>query len=77
MQKVREISSGGRDDDVETEACDLIENSGSDRELVKKPEYWSDVNMWRCMDYKTGSTVLDSLKFVDPFEFYKRKNLYP
>ena len=23
-------------------------------------EYWSDVNMWTCADYKTGSTVLDS-----------------
>ena len=28
-------------------------------------EYWSDVNMWRCMDYKMGCTVLDSLKFAD------------
>ena len=28
-------------------------------------EYWSDVNMWKCTDYKTGSTVLDSLKFAD------------
>ena len=28
-------------------------------------EYWSNVNMWRCTDYKTGCTVLDSLKFAD------------
>ena len=26
-------------------------------------EYWSDVNMWRCTDYKTGCTVLDSEVF--------------
>ena len=25
-------------------------------------EYWGDVNVWR---YKTGCTVLDSLKFAD------------
>ena len=28
-------------------------------------EKWSDVNMWRCTDYKTGCTALDSLKFAD------------
>ena len=28
-------------------------------------EYWSDVNMWTCTDYRTGFTVLDSLKFAD------------
>ena len=28
-------------------------------------EHWNDVNMWRCTDYKTGYTVLDSLKFAD------------
>ena len=28
-------------------------------------EYRSDVNMWRCADYKTRCTVLDSLKFAD------------
>ena len=28
-------------------------------------EYWCDVNMQRCTDYKTGCTVLDSLKFAD------------
>ena len=28
-------------------------------------EYWSDVNMWKCTDYKTGCTVLDSLKLAD------------
>ena len=30
MQKVREIGKGGRGDDVETEACNLTGNSGSD-----------------------------------------------
>ena len=65
MQKVREISSGGGGDVVETEACSLIENSGSDGQPVKMSEYWSDVNMWRCTDYKTGCTVLDSLMFAD------------
>ena len=40
-------------------------NSGSDGQPVKMSEYWSDVNMWRCMDYKKGCTVLDSLKFAD------------
>ena len=28
-------------------------------------EYWSDVNMWKCTDYQTGCTVLDSLKIAD------------
>ena len=28
-------------------------------------EYWSDVNMWKCTDHKTGCTVLDSLKLAD------------
>ena len=27
-------------------------------------KYWSDVNMWRCTDYKTGCTVLYFLKFA-------------
>ena len=27
-------------------------------------EYWSDVNVWRCTDYKTGCTILESLKFA-------------
>ena len=27
-------------------------------------EFWSDVNMWRHTDYKTGCTVLDCLKFA-------------
>ena len=40
-------------------------NSGSDRRPVKMSEYWNDVNMWKCTDYKTGCTVLDSLKFAD------------
>ena len=39
-------------------------NSGSDGQPVKMSEYWSDVNMWRCVDYNTGCTVLDSLKFA-------------
>ena len=43
----------------------LLGNSGSDRQPVKMSEYWSDVNMWKCTDYKTGCTVLDSLKFAD------------
>ena len=50
---------------METEACSLIENSGSDRQPVKMSQYWSDVNMLKCTDYKTGCTVLDSLKFAD------------
>ena len=45
MLKVREISRGGGDDGVETEACSLIGKSGSDRQPVKMSEYWSDVNM--------------------------------
>ena len=45
--------------------CSLIGNSGSDRQKVKMSEYWSDVNMWKFTDYKTGCTVLDSLKFAD------------
>ena len=36
---------GGGDDRVETEACSLIKNSGSDGQPVKMSEYWSDVNM--------------------------------
>ena len=35
MQKVREIRRGGGGDGVETEACSLIGNSGSDRQPVK------------------------------------------
>ena len=54
MQKVREISRDGGGDGVETEACSLIGNSGSDRQPVKMSEYWSDVNMWKYTDYKTG-----------------------
>ena len=55
----------GGSDGVETEACSLKGNSGSDRQPVKMSEYWSDVNMWRCTDYKTGCTVFDSLKFAN------------
>ena len=65
MKKVREISRGGGGDGVETKACSLIGNSGSDRQPVKMSEYWNDVNMWKSTDYKTGCTVLDSLKFSD------------
>ena len=65
MYKVREISRGGGGDGVETEACSLIGNLGSDRQLVKTSEFWSDVNMWKCTDYKTGSTVSDFLKFAN------------
>ena len=43
----------------------LTGNSGSDRQPVKMSDYWSDVNMWKCTDYKSGCTVLDSLKFAD------------
>ena len=57
MQKVREIIRGGEGDGVETEACSLKGNSGSDRQSVKML-YWSDVNTWRCTDYKTDCTVL-------------------
>ena len=68
MYKVREISKGGGGDGVKTEACSLLGKSGSDRQPVEMSEYWSDwsdVNMWRCTNYKTGCTVLDSLKFAD------------
>ena len=57
-----QISRSGVGDGVETEACSLVGNSGSDRQPMKMSAYWSDVNMWRCTDYKTGCTVLDSLK---------------
>ena len=40
-------------------------NSGSDRQPVKMSEYWSDVNLWKYTDYKTGYTAIDSLKFAD------------
>ena len=60
MQKVREIGRGGGGDDVETEACNLIGNSGSNGQPVKMVEYWSDVNKLRCTGYKTGCTVLES-----------------
>ena len=59
------MSRCGGGDGVETEACSLIANSGSDRQPVKMFEYWSDVNMQKCMDYKTSCTVLDSLKFAN------------
>ena len=55
---------GGEGDGVEAEACSLIGNSGPLRQPVKMSEYCSDMNMWRCMKYKTGCTVLDSLKFA-------------
>ena len=60
MQKVRQISSGGRGDGVETEACSLIGNSGSDGQPVKTSEYLGDESKWRCTDYKTDCTVQDS-----------------
>ena len=62
IYKVREISRGGGGDGIKTEACSLLGNSGADRQPVKMSEYWSDVNMWKCTDYETGCTVLDSLK---------------
>ena len=65
MQKVREISRAGGGDGVETYSCNLVENSSSDGQRVKMSEYWSDVDMWSCTDYKTSCTVLDSLKFAD------------
>ena len=40
-------------------------NSGSDGQPVKISECWSNADMWRCTDYMTGCTVLDSLKFAD------------
>ena len=60
-----EISRGGGGDGVETEARSLIGNLGSDRQPAKMSEYWSNVNMWKCTNHKTGCTVLDFLKFVD------------
>ena len=59
------MSRGGGGDGVETEACSLIGNSGSDRQPVKMSEYWSDVNMWKYTNYKTVCTALDSLKFAN------------
>ena len=32
---------------------------------MEMSEYWGDVNMWRCTDYKTVCTLLDSLKPVN------------
>ena len=32
---------------------------------MKISEYWSDVNMRKYSEYKTGCTVSDSLKFAD------------
>ena len=40
-------------------------NSSPDDQPVEKSECWCSVNMWRCTDYKTGCTVLDSLKFAN------------
>ena len=54
------MSRVGGGDVVETETCSLIGTSRSERQPVKMSEYWSDVNMWRCTDYKTGCAVLDS-----------------
>ena len=65
MQRVGEISRGGGGDNVETEAYSLIQNLGSDRQSMEMSEHWSDVNVWRYTDYKTGCTELDSLKFAD------------
>ena len=56
---------GRRDDGAETEACNLIGNLGSDGQPVKMSEYWSNVKMWWCTDYKMGCRVLDSPKFAD------------
>ena len=39
MLKVREISRAEEDDGVETEGCNPIGNSGSDRQPVKMSEY--------------------------------------
>ena len=54
------MSRGGGGDGVETEACSLIGNSGSDRQPVEMSELLSDVNMWKCTD-----GLLDSLKYAD------------
>ena len=43
---MRDQQSGGGDG-VETEACNLIGNSGSDGQPVKMSEYLSDVNTHR------------------------------
>ena len=58
---VRERSRGGGGEGIDTEACSLIRHLGSDRQPLKMSDYWSDVNMCRCTDYKMGCTVLDSL----------------
>ena len=39
----------------------VIRNSSPDGQPVKMSEYWSDVNMWRCTDYRTSCKVLDHL----------------
>ena len=41
MRTAREIRRGGRGDGVETVACSLTGNSGSDRQPVKMSEYWT------------------------------------
>ena len=65
MQKVRQLSRGGGSNDTETEECNFTGNSSSDGRPAEMFEYLSEVNMWRCTDYKTDCTVLDSLKSVD------------
>ena len=55
MSKVIEKSRGGGGDGVEIEACSLIENSGSDRQLVKMSEYWSNVNIRMCTDTRRAA----------------------
>ena len=61
MQKVKEISKGGGGDGVGTEACNLMGNSGSDEQPVKMSEYWSNVDMWRCTDYRLHSFGLSEV----------------
>ena len=67
---VRKISRGGGGDGTKRQACHFIGNLSSDGQPVQMSEYWYDVNMWRCMDYKMGCSVLDPLKFGDQGNWY-------
>ena len=83
--EVREISRGGGGDGIKTEACSLIENSGSGRQPVKMSKYWSDVDMWRCTDHQTVpdnttlgeaasmSMFISESPSLSPFSFDRRQ----
>ena len=59
------MSRVGGGDVVETETCSLIGNSGFDKAASEDVLVLDVKNLWRCTDYKMGSTVLNCLKFAD------------